>query len=189
MKFDSHYSRVITIIPQVLTQTNGYDCGVHVCRYVSNLVELINNKKLTVKMSDVMDNFSSIITEDKMFDFTEGDIDQMRSDIYNVMANVRECYRNHRDVHQVFDLVSDSDDDDEDELQIFGSNENDDSGDEGLNDADQFSYSESMSLDDDLVGSDDELSVDTTGKSGVYPIMRYLSCRKIANLSYFLSPL
>ena len=137
---------------------------------MSNLVELINNKKLSVKMSDVMDNFSNIITEDKMFDFTEGDIDQMRSDIYNVMANVRKCYRNHRDVHQVFDLVSDSDDDDENELQIFGSNENDDSGDEGLNDADQFSDSDLMSIDDDIVGSDDELSVDTTGKSGVVSI-------------------
>lgn len=151
----------LTIFPTVLTQTNGYDCGVHVCRYVTNIADPEYN--LRVKMTDIMNNFTNSITGHEMFDFTEGDIDRMRGEIYNVMANVRKCYKNHRDVNEVFDLASDSDDE-EDDVQILDNFENDESDDSFVDNTDQCSNSDAVFYEDVEDVSDDELSVDTTGK-------------------------
>lgn len=121
---------------------------------------------MRVTMADAMDNFSTIISGNELFKFTEGDIHRMRSEIYNVMAHIRESYRTHR-IHDADTsaLLSDSDDE---VVPIEAMDEcNSDDDDEG-------SIYESSLLGDDseaLEDEDGDLSVDTTGKCRV-PLSR-----------------
>ena len=122
---------------------------------------------MRVSMSDAMDNFSTIISGHELFKFTEGDIHRMRSEIYNVMAHIRESYRTHR-IHDADTSVLLSDSDDEVVVSIEAMDEcNSDDDDEG-------SIYESSLLGDDseaLENEDGDLSVDTTGKCKV-PLRR-----------------
>ena len=123
---------------------------------------------MRVSMSDAMDNFSTIISGHELFKFTEGDIHRMRSEIYNVMAHIRESYRTHR-IHDADTSVLLSDSDDE-EVAIEAMDEcKSDDDDEG-------SIYESSLLGDDseaLMNEDGDLSVDTMGKCRV-PLSRVI---------------
>lgn len=150
-----------TVLLSVLTQTNNYDCGVHVCRYVVNLVRMVNS--ISVKMTDVLNNFSNSITGHELFDYAESDINSMRTEVYNVMAHITNCYKKHR-IHEhgsENDPMSDSDED-EDEVEIVDSQDTDDS-DVVMVDAESTEDASYYFQSDD----DDDLSFDTAGKCSV----------------------
>ena len=150
-------------LPSVLTQTNSYDCGVHVCRYVVNLVRMVNDAEVkmpNVKMTDVIDNFSTSISGHELFGYTESDISRMRTEIYNVMAHTMKSYQNHR-IHEPrsdHDPVSDSEEDEE-EVEILVSQTLEDT-DVVMSDAEIIEDASYQFQSD----QDDHLSVDTEGK-------------------------
>lgn len=149
-------SHAFCVIP-VMDQGNGHDCGVHVCRYAYNLVQMVD---LKVKNKDFTDNFASCISSHDLFDYNADDINRLRSQMYDLIVHITNLYRNHRDT--VIDCLSESDDeDDDDDVEIISpvTQSSDDSVD---NRSDHVSHSESSfsQLDDD----DDDLSADTTGE-------------------------
>ena len=150
-------------LPSVLTQTNSYDCGVHVCRYVVNLVRMVNDAEVkmpNVKMTDVIDNFSTSISGHELFGYTESDISRMRTEIYNVMAHTMKSYQNHR-IHEPrsdHDPVSDSEEDEE-EVEILDRQTLEDT-DVVMSDAEIIEDASYQFQSD----QDDHLSVDTEGK-------------------------
>ena len=150
-------------LPSVLTQSNSYDCGVHVCRYVVNLVRMVNDAEVkmpNVKMTDVIDNFSASISGHELFGYTESDISRMRTEIYNVMAHTMKSYQNHR-IHEPrsdHDPVSDSEDDEE-EVEILVRETSEDT-DVVMSDAECIEDASYQYQSD----QDDHLSVDTEGK-------------------------
>ena len=158
-------------LSSVPIQDNNYDCGLYACRYVFNLVQMVN---MNVKMKDVMDNLSSRISGHDLFDFDVSHIDRMRTEIYDVLSHITGIYRNHRLLSHpnadgtALDLASESEEDhDENDVTIFSraSQSMDESGnDKDLYSDDDASFLSQSHADDE---EDDVLSADTTGKSGL----------------------
>ena len=118
---------------------------------------------ISVKMTDVLNNFSNSITGHELFDYAESDINSMRTEVYNVMAHITNCYKKHR-IHEhgsENDPMSDSDED-EDEVEIVDSQDTDDS-DVVMVDAESTEDASYYFQSDD----DDDLSFDTAGKCSV----------------------
>ena len=136
-----------------MDQGNGYDCGVHVCRYAYNLVQMVD---LQVKNKDFTDNFASCISSHDLFEYNADDINTLRTQMYDLIVHITSLYQNHRDT--VIDCLSESDDDDDVEIISPVTQTSDDSVDDR---SDHVSHSESsFSQFDD----DDDLSADTTGE-------------------------
>ena len=160
-------------LSSVPMQDNNYDCGLYTCRYVFNLLQMVN---MDVKMKDVMDNFSSRISGHDLFDFEASHIDRMRTEIYDVLAHITDIYRHHRLLSHpsadgtatALDLASESEeDDDESDVIIYSraSQSMGASGDEKDLCSDDDDDASFLSHTDDE--EDDVLSADTTGKSGL----------------------
>ena len=154
--YDKFNLTLVCAIP-VIDQGNGYDCGVHVCRYAYNLVQMVD---LKVKNKDFTDNFSSCISCHDLFDYNADDINRLRTQMHDLIVHITSLYRNHRDT--VIDCLSESDDDDdEDDVEIIYpvTQTSDDSVDD-KSVKESNSESSFSPLDDD----DDDLSADTTGE-------------------------
>lgn len=147
-----------------MTQNNGYDCGVHVCRYAFNLVQLVDIK---VKMKDVKDNFSDSISGHDLFDYDVQDIDRLRTQMYDVLTHITNLYRNHRLLSDptgtAFDCSSGSDDE-EDENEVAILTPESQTGDVSSDERSEKFSNDDASFRTQLDEEDDELSVDTTGK-------------------------
>ena len=151
-------------LSSVPMQDNNYDCGLYACRYVFNLLQMVN---MDVKMKDVMDNFSSRISGHDLFDFEASNIDRMRTEIYDVLAHITDIYRHHRLLSHptadgtatALDLAGESEEDDDESDVIMFSRASQDLCSDDDDDASFLSHT-----DDE---EDDVLSADTTGKSGL----------------------
>ena len=132
------------LTPKVVRQDNGFDCGMFVCRYAFNCIQLIKNP---LKMIDLHNNLKHYLSEDPLFDFSGKDITRMRVEIHNMLQSITEQYRSLRDTSgdlpATNDVVStnlfaddesegilpDSDDDNDDDVAFFNSdNSSDGSG-------------------------------------------------------------
>ena len=161
MPYD-HLNLTLFCFITVMDQGNGYDCGVHVCRYAYNLIQMVD-LKLKVKNEDFTDNFASCISSHDLFDYNADDIDRLRTQMHDLIVHITSLYRNHRDtvIDCLSESESDDEDDDDDDLEIIppvtqtSDDSVDDRSDLVSNNDSSFSH-----LDDD----DDELSADTTGE-------------------------
>jgi len=92
--------------PQVPFQTNGYDCGIFVCRYAYALYRLRHLKFLHKEVFSTAvlgsptrfrckkkNAFKSLITNGQDFKFEMEDIDQMRSDFKKFIQKLSPIYR------------------------------------------------------------------------------------------------
>ena len=154
MLYDRLNLTLFCVIP-VMNQGNGYDCGVHVCRYAYNLIQMVD---LKVKNKDFTANFASCISSHDLFDYNADDINRLRTQMHDLIVHITSLYRNHRDT--VIDCLSESDDDDDDVEIIPPVTQTSDDSVDGKSDHVSHSDSSFSQLDDD----DDDLSADTTGE-------------------------
>lgn len=95
------------IVISVPIQNNGYDCGIFVCRYAFNIVNLVHQ---TLNMRDICSNgLSDYITNNDLFQFDQNDISKFRGELYDIVTELTKLYCEHRVVEDRPVIESDDD--------------------------------------------------------------------------------
>lgn len=77
------------LAPDIPKQDNGYDCGVFVCRYAYNLLQMRGE---CFSRSDLAENCSTLITNNNLFKFDSGDITRIRSELKDLIDNLGDAW-------------------------------------------------------------------------------------------------
>lgn len=77
------------LAPDIPKQDNAYDCGVFVCRYAYNLLQMRDE---CFSRSDLNEECTTLITSNVLFDFTMNDIARIRSEFKDLIDKLGEVW-------------------------------------------------------------------------------------------------